>query len=112
MNKHKKRILIDLDGVINDYNGIYDEIIIPPLKNGAENFIKILHIEYELYLFTSRNLLLSAKWLIENNIDKYFTDITNVKIPAYLYIDDRTINFKGDFETALNEIIEFKPYWK
>ena len=26
-----------------------------------------------------------------------FKDVTNIKIPAYLYIDDRTICFKGDY---------------
>jgi hypothetical protein len=29
--------------------------------------------------FTTRNKLLTAKWLIENDIDKYIEDITNTK---------------------------------
>ena len=70
MVNHKKRILIDLDGVLNNYHGNYDEAIIPPIKNGAKDFIKELYKDYELYLFTSRNLLLAAKWLIENGIEE------------------------------------------
>lgn len=42
-------------------------------------------------LFTTRNNLEATKWLIENKIDKYFKNVTNVKIPAYLYLDDRAI---------------------
>ena len=56
--------------------------------------------------------MLPTKWLIENDIDKYFKNVTNIKIPSYLYVDDRTICFKGDFNKTFNEIIKFKPYWK
>lgn len=110
---YKKTILIDLDGVLNNYNG-FQENNIPQIKEGVEEFLQKLYIsnEYEIVLFTTRNLLLVSKWLIENNIDKYFKDITNVKIPAYIYIDDRAIQFNGDFEKLHDEIKNFKVYWK
>ena len=90
----------------------YDENYIPEIKEGAVEFLEKLSDIAELYLFTSRNIMLSTKWLIKNKIDKYFKDVTNIKIPSYLYIDDRTICFKGDFNQAYNEIADFKPYWK
>ena len=108
-----KKILIDLDGVLNEYGkDKFDENHIPDIKDGANNFIKKLADIAELYLFTSRNLLLASKWLIKNNLDKYFKDVTNIKIPSFLYIDDRTICFKGDYEETLEEIKNFKVYWK
>ena len=110
---YSKKILIDLDGVLIEYGKEkYDENYIPEIKQGAVEFLEKLSDTAELYLFTSRNLMLSAKWLIQNNIDKYFKDVTNIKIPSYLYIDDRTICFKGNFEKTFDEIMEFKPYWK
>ena len=110
---YKKKILIDLDGVLNVYGkDKYDENYIPEIKQGAVEFLEKLSDFAELYLFTSRNIMLSTKWLIKNKIDKYFKDVTNIKIPSYLYIDDRTICFKGNFEATLKEITEFKPYWK
>ena len=48
----------------------------------------------ELYLFTSRNLMLSTKWLIKNNID------------------DRTVCFRGNYDATLEDIKNFKVYWK
>ena len=37
----KKKILIDLDGVLNEYgNKPYDENFIPKIKKGAKEFIK------------------------------------------------------------------------
>ncbi len=113
MGNYKKKILIDLDGVLNEYeNKSYDDNVIPCIKSGAVEFIKELSELGELYLFTSRNLMLSAKWLVENNIDKYFKDITNIKLPSFLYIDDRCICFKGIYKETLEEIKKFKVYWK
>lgn len=109
----KRKILIDLDGVLNQYgNDNFDENYIPDLKLGAKEFIKSLSIDFELYLFTSRNLLLASKWLINNDLDKYFNDVTNIKIPSFLYIDDRAICFNGNFNQTLEEIDRFKTYWK
>ena len=73
MQTFKKKILIDLDGVLNEYGTEnFDGTKIPKIKNGAEDFLKELNKDAELYLFTTRNLILATKWLIENNIDKYF----------------------------------------
>ena len=110
---HKKKFLIDLDGVLNQYGQEkFDENNIPEIKPGAKEFICELSQNAELYLFTSRNLLLASKWLIKNQIDKYFKDVTNIKIPAYLCIDDRTIRFNGNYTKTLKEIKSFQVYWK
>ena len=96
---YTKKILIDLDGVLNEYGKEkYDENYIPKIKEGAKEFLEELSNIGELYLFTSRNLMLSTKWLIENEIDKCFKDITNTKLPSFLYIDDRCICFRGRYE--------------
>ena len=111
MANYKKRILIDLDGVLNDYEGGFDEKFIPEIKVGAKQFVKNLSEEFEIYLFTSRNLMLASKWLVKNKIDEYFKDVTNIKLPSYLYIDDRTICFEGSYDNTLDKINKFKTYW-
>lgn len=113
MTKFVKKILIDLDGVLNEYGKEkFDENHIPSIKTGAKEFLKEISKNYEIYLFTTRNLMLATKWLIENNIDCYFKDVTAVKIPSFLYIDDRTICFNGNYRQALEEIKNFQVYWK
>ena len=110
---YTKKILIDLDGVLNEYGKEkYDENYIPEIKKGAKEFIKKLSKEAELYLFTSRNLMLSTKWLIENKLDKYFKDVTNTKLPSFLYIDDRCVCFRGKYNETFEEISKFKVYWQ
>ena len=109
----RKKILIDLDGVLNEYGKEkFDENFIPEIKIGAKEFIQKVSEFAELYLFTSRNLILATKWLIKNDLDKYFKDVTNVKIPSYLYIDDRTVCFKGYYKQTLEDIENFKVHWQ
>ena len=106
----KKTIAIDLDGVLDNYTKYTDNI--PPIKKGAKEFIAKLSKDYNLILFTTRSPKLATIWLINNKIDKYFKDVTNVKVPVYIYIDDRAINFNGDYNKTLGEIKDFEVYWK
>ena len=39
---NKKTILIDLDGVLNEYMGNFDEDFIPPIKQRAKKFLSAL----------------------------------------------------------------------
>ena len=108
----KKTILIDLDGVLNTYTGVFDEKVIPPIKEGAFEFIKNLSNNYKVKIFTTRNRLLASEWLINNGLKGYVDDVTNVKEPSYLLIDDRCINFNGNYEKLQNEIDNFKVWYK
>ena len=45
-------------------------------------------------------------------IDEYVENVTNVKEPAYLIIDDRCINFNGDYEELKSKIKDFEVWYK
>ena len=112
-NKRQKRtILIDLDGVLNTYTGEFDPEYIPPMKEGAKEFLENLSLNYDLKLFTTRPTPLAKIWLKNNDLTNHFSEITNIKKPAILQIDDRCINFKGDYTQTLTEIQNFKPWYK
>jgi hypothetical protein len=108
----KKTILIDLDGVLNIYTGEYKRDFIPKPKEDTKKFLEEITKEFELKIFTTRNKKQTKEWLKEYKLDKYVKDITNKKEPCWLYIDDRCINFRGNFEKLKEEIINFKPYYK
>lgn len=108
----KKTILVDLDGVLNQYNGRFDELQIPDIKDGAKEFVENLSQNFIVKIFTTRNKILATKWLIKNNLDKYITDITDIKEPSHLHIDDRCICFDGNFSNTINQIKNFRPWYK
>ena len=112
MTIFKKKILIDLDGVLNTYTGNFDENYIPEIKEGAEEFLKEISEEYEIKLFTTRNKLQASKWVYENKLEKFITDVTSEKQISWLYIDDRSITFKGDYKELKNSIENFKVWYK
>ena len=108
----KKTLLIDLDGVLNEYKGNFDKGYIPPIKEGAKDFLKELSKDYEIKIFTTRNKILTAKWIQQNNLREFIADITNIKELCYLYIDDRCIKFDGNFKETINSIKNFKVWYK
>ena len=110
---HKKLIQIDLDGVLNDYDGNYQEDTISSLKNGAYEFLESLSQYYKIDVFTVRDRDLCIEWLKTNDIYKFINDVTNIKnLHTTVMLDDRAINFDGSYQKAYKQIIDFKPYWK
>ena len=108
----KKTILIDLDGVLNIYNGKFDENTIPAPRQDSKEFLNELSQDFEIKIFTTRNRLKASQWLIENDLDKYVTDVTNVKEPCFLHIDDRCITFRGNTKETIKQVKQFTPHWK
>lgn len=110
--RYKKTLLIDLDGVLNEYSGKFNEDVIPPPKEGADNLLKELAKNYSVKIFTSRNKTSAKKWLQDNDLSKYVQDVTNIKEPAYLQIDDRCIKFEGNYSSLLEQITNFKVWYR
>ena len=112
VTKFKKTIIIDLDGVLNTYNGNYDKNFIPPIKNGALGFLKNLSENYSVKIFTTREKELTLKWVKEHNLSEYINDVTNIKVPCWVYIDDRGITFDGNYSNLSEKIDSFNPWYK
>lgn len=111
--KRKKLISIDLDGVLNTYCGVYEKDKIPPMKDGAYEFLKELSSNYEIEIFTVRDKKLCQKWLQKNNLLMFVKNITDKKNQyVSLYLDDRALTFDGSFQNASAIITSFKPHWK
>ncbi len=109
----RKLISIDLDGVLNNYDGNYNETKLPEIKQGAKNFLQKLSENYRIEIFTTRNIKMTVLWLIENGLIQYVENVSNVKNQfSSVFVDDRAINFDGDLEEVYQKIIEFRPYWK
>lgn len=107
------RICVDFDGVLNTYKGNFDENTMYEPKKGAEDFLKELNnLSDELVIHSTRNPDKIKKWLKENNLNQYITKVTNIKVGASIYIDDRGYKFNGNYKETLNDVSNFKAYWE
>lgn len=106
-----KTILIDLDGVLNTYTGEFNEKFIPPIKNGAKKFLEKLSADYKVKIFTTRKSMLATQWVIDNELQEFIDDITNIKEPCFVQIDDRCIKFNGDYDNIIEQINNFHVWY-
>ena len=44
--------------------------------------------------------------------NEFIDDITNIKKPSYLIIDDRCINFGGNYDDLIDKINHFKVWYR
>lgn len=103
-------ICVDLDGVLNLYDGWKGEDHFADVRSGADDFLMSLQTKgYKVVVWTSRNPDRTWAWLHENNLAIY-VDTVAQKLPAVAYIDDRAIRFEGKFEPVL-ETIHKRPHW-
>lgn len=103
----KKTICVGFDGVLNEYG--YEERDLGEPLSASKEFIRQLRKKYKVVILTSRPKEQVINWLNNNGFPSM--EITNRKIPAVAYIDDRAIQFKGSYILTIHEALNFKPYW-
>lgn len=108
-----RTICIDFNGVIDTYKGWTGNATSYPMRPDAELFLKTLVDKgYRIVIFTAANIPQVKQWITRNGLDKYIDDVTNIKVPALCYVDDRAVQFKGNFFDTLSVILDFKTYWE
>jgi hypothetical protein len=118
-----KTIAVDFDGVIHAYSqgwqdgSIYDEPV-----PGALDAIRALQRDAAVFVHTTRAPDAVCCWLEErgipattdlppDNVYEFWNSqaivlVTNRKLPAVAYIDDRAVRFR-DWDQALADVKEF-----
>jgi hypothetical protein len=81
-------------------------------RDGVEIFLKELSKDFNIIIHTTREVSSVSRWLDENELGEYITEITNTKPRAVVYLDDRAVNFNGSYLKALEDIYKFKTYWE
>ena len=105
----KPKIMIDLDGVIHRYSkGFHDGSLYDGPMPGAKEFIDSIKDVYEVVIFTARISMTENRFVPPSSIEEveewlnkhdiYFDLVTSDKMPAIAYVDDRAIEFKGDWD--------------
>lgn len=89
------KIAIDFDGVLCKREGIptiRNWKNAEPMEGSLETVKLLLKMKHKIWIFSSNPELGKVKlWLDKNNFPKL--EVTNIKKPAHVYIDDRAIRF-------------------
>jgi hypothetical protein len=109
---HKENIVsIDFDGVLSAYDGWCGEDITGKPIDGAKEFIlNLVNSGYKPVVYTTRKPELISNWLEEFGFPDI--EVTNVKYPSLVYIDDRCIKFDGNFSKLVHNLKEYDVYWR
>lgn len=110
---------IDFDGVLHRYSkGWHDGTIYDPPMEGALEALESLLEDYAVFIFTCRDIQSVCEWLQFRGVCtvsalpgaefKFWNNrncvlVTNQKIPAIAYIDDKAIRFDNWYQ-ALNDL--------
>jgi hypothetical protein len=116
-------IAVDFDGVIHLYsNGWQDGSIYDEPVDGAFGALRLLMEKYAVCVFTTRQPGPVSKWLWEEGGFKTVIDpgpsmefwneqgkilVTNRKLPALAYIDDRALRFTS-WSQALADLASYE----
>ena len=110
--KGKPIVCVDFDGVLNNYTGWKGEHHLYEPRVGAGEFLEMLSSKFVVYVFTTRNRDKVIGWLEKNDLIFFVDEVTDIKVGAVAYIDDRAIQFNGDYQECLDKLINFKAYWE
>jgi hypothetical protein len=121
-NMKKRIVCIDLDGTICHYNEWKDESHFGDLIPGTlEAVTELKNDGWIIIIYTTRtNIDLIEKYLRENSIQFDYINknpfqpenALGGKPYADVYIDDRAIQFNGDWEVVKREVEIFQPWEK
>ena len=105
-----RTVCIDFDGVLAQYDGWRGETHTGLPIPGARDFVRRLVDEgFHVVIHTTRPADVVRNWLVEHGFP--MVDVSAVKPPALVYIDDRGHRFDGDWESAYQAIYK-RPWWR
>lgn len=108
-------VSIDFDGVIHEYRQPFAspvEIPDAPVR-GAREAISKLRRKYFVVVCSTRCMSQAGTRAVERWLRKHrikFDLVTDMKLPARAYIDDRAIPFKGDWTKIPDMVDKLRPW--
>jgi len=106
-------VCVDLDGVLNDFDGWRGADYFHPPRAGAVEFLERLNaLGYDVVVFTVRWAPHVEVWLRDCGLAHLVARVTDKKPAAHVYLDDRAVCFRGDFDSAIEQIRQFQAHWE
>ena len=104
-------VAVDWNGVMDMYEGYRGPDYMYPPRPGLKQFlVDLKRLGYRVIIFTAADLGTVRKWLEKYDLSYLVEDVTDKKIPAIVYLDDRAVTFNGNFDDAVKDIVNFAPH--
>lgn len=109
----RRTVCLDFDGVLHSYRSGWcgaDVIPDPPIHGTREAVERIRQV-YRVVVYSARCSTEAgreaiANWLLKNEI--IVDEVCEHKPQAFVYVDDRAVRFRGDWDDLLDEIRDFR----
>jgi uncharacterized protein with von Willebrand factor type A (vWA) domain len=104
---------VDLNGVLDQYRGWQGEEHWDAPREGAADFLRALRARgYRVVVHTTRWRDDAERWLREHQLFELVDEVTDRKVAAHVFIDDRAVCFRGDYDATLAEVDAFRAHWE
>lgn len=104
---------VDLNGVLDSYTGWKGDKHFDPPRPGAREFLQALRSRgYQVVIFTTRYEQDVWAWARAHALHALIDRVTDRKPAAHVFVDDRAVCFRGDFDATLREIDAFAAHWE
>jgi hypothetical protein len=109
----RRTICLDFDGVIHSYRSGWcgAEVIPDPPIHGTREAIARLRKTYRVVIHSARCATEEGCAAIEAWLQKHSIEVDEIcryKPPASVYIDDRAIPFRGDWDDVISDVHQFR----
>jgi len=106
-------VCVDLNGVLDAYRGWQGSDHFDPPRPGAAAFLREVRARgYRVVVFTTRYADDVWQWLTAHDLVSLVDEVTDRKPAAFVFVDDRAVCFRGDFDATLREIDAFAAHWE
>ena len=109
----RRTICLDFDGVIHSYRSGWcgAEVIPDPPIHGTQEAIQRLRKHFRVVIHSARCATEAGHeaviaWLLKHGFE--VDDVCRFKPPAAVYVDDRAVPFRGDWQQTIADIHDFR----
>lgn len=109
----RRTICLDFDGVLHSYRSGWcgAEIIPDPPIHGTKDAIARLRQQYRIVIHSARCHTEAGRKAVEAWLERHGIEVDDVcehKPPALVYVDDRAVRFRGNWDDVLDDIKAFR----
>ncbi|HEY3789250.1 MAG TPA: hypothetical protein VGL71_10360 [Urbifossiella sp.] len=113
ITRPRRTVCLDFDGVLHSYRTGWcgAEIIPDPPIHGTREAVARLRQLYRVVVLSSRCHTEAGRKAVANWLERHEIVVDEVcehKPPAIVYVDDRAIRFRGNWDDLLTEIRQFR----